>query len=107
MARMAFNATCKRLDAMKNTWRTTAQRALLTAADAAYDAAREQVPVDTGALRRSIGRDAAGLLARVYAAAPYAAYVELGTGGEHGHPPQPYMRPAFARGVGAAKEVLL
>ena len=70
--------------------------------DALVEQARERVPVDTGALRRSLAVRADGMSARVTAGTPYAAYVELGTGGARGQMPQPYMRPAFEAGAAQA-----
>ena len=60
-------------------------------ADSAAQAAREIVPVETGALRGSIASNAQGLSAAVTASAPYAAMVEYGTSRMA---PRPYMYPA-------------
>ena len=59
------------------------------------DIARADVPVDTGALKGSIGVQRGGTYtASVTASAPYAAMVEYGTSKM---PPQPYMLPAAHR----------
>lgn len=57
----------------------------------AAQAAREIVPVETGALRGSIASNAQGLSAAATAAAPHAAMVEYGTSRMA---PRPYMYPA-------------
>lgn len=57
----------------------------------AAQAAREIVPVETGALRGSITSNAQGLSAAATAAAPHAAMVEYGTSRMA---PRPYMYPA-------------
>jgi len=73
------------------------ENAVAECAAAAIEQAREDCPVASGRLRDSIGSEVqvdadAGLIeARVYAAAPYAAAVELGLGGS---PPRPFLLPA-------------
>lgn len=57
-------------------------------ADAAADAAREYVPVETGALRDSISSAAQGLSASASASAAHAAMVEYGTSRM---PPRPFL----------------
>lgn len=62
------------------------------AAEAAAGAAREYVPVDTGALKSGIASVRTGALsASATASAPHAAYVEYGTSRMA---PQSYMLPA-------------
>lgn len=61
-----------------------------TAAAIAEDAA-SRAPVDTGALRDSIGASGSGLAARVTVGVPYGIYVEYGTSRA---PAQPYLWPA-------------
>lgn len=53
--------------------------------------AKQIVPVDTGALRDSIGHEATDDSVTIYADRPYAAFVCLGTSKQK---PQPYLRPA-------------
>lgn len=60
------------------------------------DVARELTPVDTGALRDSIGVQVRAGEADVVANIDYAAFVELGT---EDTPPQPFLRQA----LGAAR----
>jgi HK97 gp10 family phage protein len=73
------------------------QQAMQDTAEAAKQEAQSLAPVDTGLLRDSIyaDMDARGGTARrtltIGADAPYAAYVELGTGRA---PAQPFIRPA-------------
>ena len=67
--------------------------------DAATDIevqATAKVPVDTGRLRGSIGKEplSNGFGARVSANTNYAAFVEFGTTRQR---PQPYMTPAFLK----------
>ena len=69
--------------------------ALFTSAARAAEIARQNVPVDTGALRSSIFQSGAGLRAEAAASAPHAGMVEFGTGRT---PPRPFMLPA-ARAV--------
>ena len=68
-----------------------------TCADTARDA-KMIVPVDTGALRTSIGYEtkttAAGMEGEVGPTQDYGLFVEMGTSRMG---PQPYMRPAFDR----------
>nr|AUN37290.1 hypothetical protein [uncultured bacterium] len=72
-----------------------AREALLqTAADITL-IAKQLAPVDTGALRDSIGADPVdSLTVRVGSDMPYAPYVEYGTSRS---PAQPYLTPAFAQ----------
>lgn len=60
--------------------------------------AKAFAPVDTGALRNSIGVDLYGLDAVIGATANYGGYVEFGTSRMA---PHAYMGPAFDRHVGA------
>lgn len=53
--------------------------------------AKQTVPVDTGALRDSIGHESTDSSVAVYADRPYAAFVCLGTSRQRA---QPYLRPA-------------
>ena len=65
--------------------------------------ARSTVPVDTGALRDSIGHKVSGSTAYVYAQQPYASYVELGTSRQA---PQPYLRPAATEDVSVYERIM-
>jgi hypothetical protein len=71
--------------------------AIAECAAAAVEQARADCPVASGRLRDSIGSEVRGdaesgvIEGRVYAAAPYAAAVELGLGGS---PAQPFLLPA-------------
>ena len=71
------------------------QSAVMEAAQAAADAAKGIVPVDTGALRDSIqaveDKQGENAGATVEATAPYAMFVEFGT---QDHSAQPFLRPA-------------
>lgn len=75
-------------------------------------AAQTLAPVDTGALKSSIGADIDGLSYEAGPTAEYGAYVELGTSGPYpirnpwgwgddvvvmhpGNAPEPYLAPAF------------
>lgn len=66
------------------------------ATDEVMNKAKSTVPVDTGALRRSINRSVAktstGIRGRIAANTDYAKAVELGT---YRMSPQPYLRPAL------------
>ena len=64
-----------------------------TSADIERDA-KINAPVDTGALRNSIGRDLAPGTAVIGPTVNYGAYVELGTSRMR---PQPYLGPATDR----------
>ena len=57
--------------------------------------AKSLAPVDTGALRNSIGSDIRPLNAIIPASASYAGFLEWGTSRMA---PQPYMGPRVARG---------
>lgn len=66
----------------------------ITQSSAAHCAAlaREKAPVDTGALRSSIGTRSAGkYAAESFASVPYAAIVEIGGSRT---PPKPYLLPS-------------
>ncbi len=102
MAQTDAGALCRRLEALEEKWRAGLAAVVQSAAQTAFEQARERVPVDTGALRRSLAVRTDGMSARVTAGTPYAAYVELGTGGARGQMPQPYMRPAFEAGAAQA-----
>ena len=66
--------------------------------------ARTYVPVDTGALRDSIGYEISDRSVILYADRPYAAYVELGTSNEN-YPVQPYLQPAVYNHQGEYKDI--
>ena len=92
-------------------------------ADSIVSDAKQRVPVDLGQLRQSIGNTTASIgnnRSLIFANAPYAAYVEFGTGGAVSIPkgfdqlaikfkgkgvkqinlrPQPYLIPAYLIGV--------
>jgi len=78
--------------------------------------AQIRTPVDTGALKSSIGVDVDGLTFEAGPSVEYGAYVELGTTGPYeirnpygwgddvvfihpGNPPQPYLGPGFDQAV--------
>jgi len=61
-----------------------------------FNSARQDVPVDTGALRASISREVQGNVGYVRASMHYAAYVEYGTSNPN-YPAQPYLRPAVKK----------
>jgi HK97 gp10 family phage protein len=71
-----------------------------TAADIEADA-KAFVPVDTGNLRNSIGRDVHGLTAEIGPTANYGGFVEWGTSRMA---PRAYMGPAFDRRAPGLKE---
>ena len=92
-------------------------------ADSITSDAKQRAPVDLGQLRQSIGNTTASIgnnRSLIFANAPYAAYVEFGTGGAVSIPkgfdqlaikfkgkgikqinlrPQPYLIPAYLIGV--------
>lgn len=69
------------------------QSAVMAAGEQALHAAREKVPVRTGALLSSLHLKSGRLCAFVCASLSYAAFVELGTLRSAAHP---YLRPAAA-----------
>ena len=69
--------------------------AVTASAVRAADTARRLVPVDSGALQRSIAHETAGLKAVVSASAPYAGIVEYGSSRSL---PRPFMLPAAREG---------
>lgn len=85
------SALIRRITAVESKIRAGAAEICARTADTAAQAAREIVPVETGALRGSIASTAQGLSAAVTASAPYAAMVEYGTSRMA---PRPYMYPA-------------
>lgn len=70
---------------------------LVAFATGTINRAKELCPVDTGALRSSLGfeqgRDSRSVFVDIYARREYAPYVEFGTSRAHA---QPYLRPALA-----------
>jgi len=93
--------------------------------------AKQKAPVDLGQLRQSIGNTTATVAnnrSLIFANAPYAAYVEFGTGGKVSIPkgfeqiaikfkgrgikevnirPQPYLIPAYLNGLASyAKDLI-
>ena len=92
-------------------------------ADSIVGDAKQRAPVDLGQLRQSIGNTTASVgnnRSLIFANAPYAAFVEFGTGGEVSIPsgfesiaakykgkgikqinlrPQPYLIPAYLIGI--------
>ena len=90
----------RRLAAAGAVMRAAAEAAVTDCAAAIAEQARADCPVETGRLRDSIGvevlvNEADDMIeARVYAAAPYAAAVELGSGK---HAPRPFLLPAWER----------
>lgn len=89
-------------DAIARTPRRVASAMAATAHDIEVDA-RRLAPVNTGALRSSIGSDIDGLSVDVGASARYAQYVEEGTSDTA---PQPFMRPAFDRNLPGLERAL-
>ena len=85
------NALIRRITAAESQIAAGAAKICARTAESAAQAARENVPVETGALRASIVSAAQGLSAAVTASAPYAAMVEYGTSRMA---PRPYMYPA-------------
>lgn len=85
------SALIRQITAVESKIRAGAAEICARAADSAAQAAREIVPVETGALRGSIASHAQGLSAAATAAAPHAAMVEYGTSRMA---PRPYMYPA-------------
>jgi len=89
--------------------RAAAEAAVAECAAAIAEQARADCPVRSGRLRESIGvevaTDPAGAVieARVFADAPYAAVVELGTGKSA---PQPFLFPALEAQGARLREVL-
>lgn len=93
--------------------------------------AKQKAPVDLGQLRQSIGNTTATIAKNtslIFASAPYAAYVEFGTGGKVSVPkgfediaikykgkgirevnlrPQPYLIPAYLNGLANYKKDLI
>lgn len=78
-----------RLEGLKKEIRLEAQERVVLAAERARDQARARAPVDSGALRESIGVQVGELQARVATDCPYAAAVEFGTSRRA---PNPFMR---------------
>src|SRR5438128_8025386 len=67
-------------------------RAIEQLADEAVETAKQRAPVDTGALRDSIGAIVEGTDALFYAEVHYAFFVEFGT---QYMAPQPFLMPAI------------
>ena len=84
-----------------------AESALRRALERTADDARSRCPVDTGELRRSIGvhiaRSDKGVTGAVYASAPYAKAVELGTLKSRA---QPFLYPAYRENAAQIKSAL-
>lgn len=118
-------------EAVKRELERAAIRGLIKAAMLVESQAVLLVPVDTGALRNSIGYkvNERELVAYIGTNCEYAIYVEFGTGefaengngrkggwvyktpnGEvhftYGMPPQPYLRPAFRKNQKAIRDIL-
>lgn len=86
-----------KLDAVGPANKARAERALRKAAKDVERDAKLLVPVDTGALKNSIGIDQPSpSQAIIGPTMNYASYVERGTSRQA---PQPYMRPAAERNV--------
>lgn len=83
------------------------ERGLLRLAQRTVRAAKEFCPVDTGRLRSSLamapGKDGKGPFVDVGTNVHYARPVEFGTSTA---PAQPFMRPALAEAISAAKRTL-
>ena len=118
-------------EAVKRELERAAIRGLIKASLLVESQAALLVPVDTGALRNSIGYkvNESELAAYIGTNCEYAIYVEFGTGefaengngrkggwlyktpnGEvrftYGMPPQPYLRPAFRQNQKAIRDIL-
>lgn len=65
--------------------------------------AQEVVPVDTGALRDSLGYEASDNEVTIYAGQPYSSYVELGTSRQAA---QPYLRPSVMNHTDEYKSII-
>lgn len=78
------------------------QATLAQAADLVVDAAKENAPVESGALMESIGGEVSGDTLTVGASAPHAAYVEFGT---REQPPQPFLGPALEGNAGTIQAI--
>ena len=77
-----------------------AQQAMREAMDEAVTYARHNAPAVTGTLRDSIGYEIVGDRAVLFATAPYAPYVEYGTGSRGEFPTGPYeIRPRRAQAL--------
>ena len=92
----AARAVRKRLDAATS-------RALHEIGKRAVVYARQNCPVDTGELRRSIGYRVSGNKLTVGASAKHAPYVEHGTGRG---PPRPFLRPAITGHMDEYKRII-
>jgi|SRR5215212_8510213 len=62
------------------------QQAGTTYAKTVYDEANRRVPVKTGQLKRSIGQNVSMTEIRIFATAPYAAFINFGTSRMAGRP---------------------
>lgn len=89
-----------------------AEPALAQALTAIQDEAAANCPVDTGALRSSLNtrmqREDGARIGEVYAGAPYALPVEMGSaaaGGER--PAQPFLYPAFKANQGRVTDEII
>ncbi len=72
-------------------------------AEAVSQSAKSMCPVDTGALRDSIGVSMEGNRAEISANTDYAAYVEFGTSKMA---PQPYLVPSLIGNSGAVTSAM-
>jgi HK97 gp10 family phage protein len=83
--------------------RSNIEEILCAGAQRVCESAKEQCPVDTGALRNSIKTVSSEGRAQVRADADYAAYVEFGTSKMA---PQPYLVPALIENSASVLEAM-
>ncbi len=93
---MEILGMCRRLEALAGDWERAMAGAVFAATQKALETAREEVPVDTGALKDSLQMAQAGLEGSIQTGKEYAVYVELGTARSAA---QPFLRPAFLAGA--------
>ena len=81
-----------------------ASEALLETAAVIVDVAKQIVPVDTGALKQSLGADPVDShTVQIGSDKDYAPYVEYGTSRQS---PQPYLTPAFTQSEDTFKAIM-
>lgn len=77
--------------------------AVAKAAEAVAEEAKRSCPVDTGALRSSIGVSSKDMSAQISAEADYAAFVEFGT---YRTAAQPFLVPALINSADAVVDII-
>ncbi len=100
---MTLEAFAARLSALARGAPDALERAVIQTADAVCADARQNAPVETGALRAGIARETIPGGARVVSEAPYSAAVELGA---LMRPAQPFLAPAFSAHTGDIADAL-